>query len=143
VRAGAALLLVGCLASAAAGTDPAATLDRIRDASTIELTTIGRKSGKEHMRPIWFVVDGGKVFVQSGKDGKTDWYQNVQKSPAVTLREGGETFHARARPVTDAKEVERIHALFLAKYPSARMLSWIGSSIGRGRPVELTVESAG
>ena len=33
--------------------------------------------------------------------------------------------------------VEAIHGLFLKKYTSAWLLSFVGSSIGRGRPVEL------
>jgi deazaflavin-dependent oxidoreductase (nitroreductase family) len=119
----------------------AAALARIRDGSTIDLTTKGRKSGKPHTRPIWYVVDDGKVVVQSGKDGKTDWYQNLRKTPAVTLAAGGYTFRAHARPLTDAKDVERMHGLFRDKYTSARVLSWVGSSIGQGVPVELTIES--
>ena len=116
----------------------AAALGRIKDASTIELTTSGRATGKQHTRPIWFVVDDGKILVQAGKDGKTDWYRNLRKIPAVTVRQGEYSFRARAMAVEDAACVERIHQLFLAKYTTARLLSWFGSSIGRGRPVELT-----
>jgi deazaflavin-dependent oxidoreductase (nitroreductase family) len=119
----------------------AAALAHVRDASTIELTTLGRRSGKEHAKPIWFVVDGGKILVQAGKDGRTDWYLNLQKTPAVTVRQGDYTFRARATPVTDPAQVERIHRLFRDKYVSARVLSWFGSSIGGGAPVELTPQS--
>lgn len=119
----------------------ATALSRIRDGSNIEITTTGRKSGKPHTKPIWYVVDGGRVFVQSGKDGKTDWYRNVQKTPAVTLKADRYSFRARGRTITDAKEVERVHTLFRDKYTSARLLSWVGSGIGQGLPVELTIES--
>ena len=119
----------------------ASALARIKDGSNIEITTTGRKSGKPHTRPIWYVVDDGKILVQSGKDGKTDWYQNVKKTPAVTLKADRYTFRARGRLITDAKDVERVRALFLDKYTSARLLSWVGSGIGRGLPVELTIDS--
>ena len=119
----------------------AAALSRIRDDSNIEITTIGRKSGKPHAKPIWYVVDGGRVYVQSGKDGKTDWYRNLQKTPAVTLKADRYGFRARGRTIADPKEVERVHGLFRDKYTSARVLSWVGSGIGQGRPVELTIES--
>jgi deazaflavin-dependent oxidoreductase (nitroreductase family) len=112
-------------------------LERIRDASTIELTTVGRRTGKQHTTPIWFVVSDGKIIVQAGKDGKTDWYQNLRKTPMVNLRQGQYTFRARAVPVADPAQVKRIHGLFTQKYMSARFLSWFGSSIGRGAPVEL------
>ena len=116
----------------------ATALQRIATKSTIELTTVGRKTGKAHTKPIWFVVSDGKVIVQAGKDGKTDWYGNLQKTPTATLHEGDYTFRARATPVDDPARVEAIHKLFLDKYTSAWLLSFFGSSIGRGKPVELT-----
>lgn len=116
----------------------ARALERIKDASTIDLTTTGRKSGKEHTRPIWFVVSDGKILVQAGKDGKTDWYQNLQKTPAAVVRQREYAFRVRATRVDDPKEAERIHRLFLDKYTTARLLSWFGSSIGQGRPLALS-----
>jgi deazaflavin-dependent oxidoreductase (nitroreductase family) len=142
-----ALLFVALALGTAAADDEAplpevtSALARIKDGSNVEITTTGRKSGKPHTRPIWYVVDGGKILVQSGQDGKTDWYQNVKKTPAVTLKADGYTFRARARLMTDAKDVERVRALFLDKYTSARLLSWVGSGIGQGLPVEMTIDS--
>ena len=147
MRAPALLLTLLCVAPLVAADDDgplpevATALSRIRDGSNIEITTIGRKSGKPHAKPIWYVVDGGRVFVQSGKDGKTDWYRNLQKTPAVTLKADRYSFRARGRTITDAKEVERVRALFRDKYTSARVLSWVGSGIGQGLPVELTIDS--
>lgn len=112
-------------------------LDRIARASTIEITTIGRKTGKEHTKPIWFVVSDGKIVVQAGKNGETDWYRNLEKTPAATVRQDDYTFRVRAVPVTDAARVDEVHRLFLKKYTSAWLLSFFGSSIGRGKPVEL------
>jgi len=119
----------------------AAALSRIASRSTVELTTTGRKSGQPHSRPIWFVISDGEVIVQAGKDGKTDWYQNLMKTPAVTLRQGEYTFRARAVPVKDPARVEAIHKLFLDKYTTAWLLSWFGSRIGRGMPVEMALQS--
>jgi len=120
----------------------AAALARIANESTVEISTMGRKSGKERTTPVWFVVADGKMLLQSGRDGKTDWYRNLEKNPALQVRQDGYLFRARAtRMVTDPAEVERVHRLFLAKYTSARLLSWVGSSIGRGQPVELTVDA--
>jgi len=147
LRALSLLLVLLCLAPLAAADDDAplpevaAALARIRDGSNIEITTVGRKSGKPHTKPIWFVVDGGRILVQSGKDGKTDWYQNLRKTPAVMLKAEPYTFRARGRVLTDPKDVERVHTLFLDKYTRARLLSWVGSGIGQGLPVELTIDS--
>jgi deazaflavin-dependent oxidoreductase (nitroreductase family) len=142
----AALAVSVVLAALAVADEPplpevAAALARVKNQSTIELTTKGRKTGKDHMRPIWFVVEDGKVLVQAGKGGKTDWYQNLQKTPAATMRSGDYTFRVRAAPIKDSKRVEDIHQLFLKKYTRARLLSYVGSSIGRGEPVELIPQS--
>src|SRR6267143_3948772 len=72
-------LLVAALAGLASADEPplpevAAALARIQDRSTIDLTTTGRKTAKEHTKPIWFVVSDGKIIVQAGQDGKADWY---------------------------------------------------------------------
>jgi len=83
------------------------------------------------------VVDDGKIVVQAGKNGKTDWYQNLLKTPSGVVREDIYNFRVRAKPVTDPQRTEAIHRLFLKKYTTAWLLSWVGSSIGRGRPVEL------
>ena len=115
----------------------AAALARIQDRSTIELTTIGRKTGKEHTRGVWFVVSDGKIVVQAGKKGKTDWYRNLVKTPTASARQGPYLFRVRARPIEDAARVGAVHKLFLKKYTSAWLLSFFGSSIGRGRPVDL------
>jgi deazaflavin-dependent oxidoreductase (nitroreductase family) len=115
-----------------------AALARIAGASNLEITTVGRRTGREHTRTIWFVVAGGRILVQAGKGGRTDWYRNLQKTPGVVVRQGDYVFRAEARPVTDPERVAEIHRLFLDKYTTARLLSFVGSSIGRGAPVELT-----
>ena len=142
-RRGLVLAIIGlALASRAGGGDEpplpevATALARIREHSTIELTTVGRKSGKPHTRPVWFVVDDGKIVVQAGK-GKRDWYRNLLKNPAVVGRQGEYQFRTRATPITDPGRTKRIRDLFLHKYTSAWLLSFVGSSIGRGQPVEL------
>jgi deazaflavin-dependent oxidoreductase (nitroreductase family) len=136
------LVVLAAVAAVAAADEPplpevAAALTRIQDRSTIELTTTGRKSGNEHTKPIWFVVSDGKIVVQAGKDGKTDWYQNLVKTPTGVARQEGYLFRVRARPVTEPVRAEAIHRLFLQKYTTAWLLSFFGSSIGRGKPMEL------
>ena len=142
MRATALLALLAVAAPALADDPPlpevALALARIANRSTIALTTTGRKSTKDHTKPIWFVVSDGKILVQAGKDGKTDWYLNLMHTPLATATQGDYTFRVRAVPVTDPARVEAIHELFLGKYTSAWLLSLFGSSIGRGKPVELT-----
>jgi deazaflavin-dependent oxidoreductase (nitroreductase family) len=134
-------VVLGALAEGHADDEPlpevSAALERIKGASTVELTTTGRKSGKDHSKPVWFVVENGKIIVQAGKDGKTDWYRNMAKTPTAIVRQGGYRFRVRAVMVDDPARIEAVHELFVGKYTTAWLLSFLGSSIGRGRPVEL------
>lgn len=136
-RAGAVLALAFFSVAWAADAD---RLAKLKDVSTVEITTVGRKTGKAHTKPVWFVVEGDHLWVQAGKEGKADWYLNLKKTPEVKLEIKNETFTAHAKPNDDPATVERIHKMFLDKYTSAWLLSFFRSSIGRGRPVELTLD---
>ena len=115
-------------------------IEKVANESTVELTTTGRKSGKPHTKPIWFVYDQGRLYLQAGKGGKTDWYQNLKKNPQMTLKIGTLTFAGKAKFIDDQKETEIIHNLFSAKYVAARLLGMVGSSIGHGEAVEVLWE---
>ena len=117
-----------------------ADLEKVADQSTVELTTTGRTSGKVHTKPIWFVYDEGHLYLQSGKAGKTDWYQNLKKNPQLALKIGTVTANGKARFINDPKETERIHDLFSKKYLTARIAGAVGSSIGHGRAVEVELQ---
>lgn len=114
-----------------------ADLEKAASQSTVEITTTGRKSGKPHTKPIWFVYDQGHLYLQSGKEGKSDWYLNLKKNPQLALKIGALTFSGKAKFITDAQEIERIHGLFSSKYFLARAAGAVGSSIGHGKPVEV------
>ncbi|HXG18203.1 MAG TPA: nitroreductase family deazaflavin-dependent oxidoreductase [Methylomirabilota bacterium] len=116
-----------------------AELEKAANESTVEITTIGRKSGKPHTKPVWFVYDQGHFYLQSGKEGKSDWYQNLQKNPQITLKIGALTFAGKARFIDDPQESERIHGLFSSKYLLARAAGVVGSSIGHGKVVEVEI----
>jgi len=117
-----------------------ADLEKVANESTVELTTTGRKSGKAHTKPIWFVYDQGHLYLQSGKGGKSDWYQNLKKNPQMTLQIGTVTFQGKAKFIDEQKETERIHSLFSAKYVGARLAGMVGSSIGHGKAVEVELQ---
>jgi len=119
---------------------PLADLQRVADESIVNITTLGRKSGKPHTRPIWFVYDQGKIYLQAGKEGGTDWYKNLQKNPAVGLAIDTLILQGQAHIVEDEAETERVHNLFRQKYLQARIVQTFGSSIGRGKAVEIHLE---
>lgn len=112
-----------------------AALAQVANESTLEITTTGRKSGKPRTTPIWFVYDQGALYIQSGKEGKTHWYRNLQKNPQMQLKIGQLILAGKAQFVTDTVEIENVHDLFRSKYALARAAGFVGSSIGHGEVI--------
>ncbi len=132
-------LLVGSLSLSVSGHAQEhslqAALAQVAHESTLEITTRGRKSGKPRTKPIWFVYDQGALYIQSGREGKTDWYRNLQKDPQMQLKIGQLVLTGKAQFVTDAPETGRVHDLFRSKYSLARVAGFVGSSIGHGKVI--------
>jgi deazaflavin-dependent oxidoreductase (nitroreductase family) len=82
----------------------------------IELTVIGRRSGREISFPVWFVRQGEKLSLVPVRGSDSDWYKNVLKTPAIRLAAGGVQLRASATPITDPAKVEEIVDKFRAKY---------------------------
>ncbi len=73
----------------------------------ILVTTTGARSGRPHVTPLNFTVDGDRLVVIASKGGSARhpaWYVNLVANPIVTIEHGAETFPARART---AEEPER------------------------------------
>ncbi len=74
---------------------------------TIDLTTIGRKTGRPRRIEIWwFHVDGR--FVITGTPGRRDWLANIHSTPEVTIHVAGSDIQARATPIDDPEVRARV-----------------------------------
>jgi len=94
------------------------TLKGLRRAAgkrTLILTHSGRKSGKAYQVPIWFVLDGDRIFLGTANVNR-QWVRNVQKTPQVKLTIAGKTIEGEARFLTDPAEHERAQAIMRKKY---------------------------
>lgn len=100
-------------------------LDALARESTMQLSTVGRKTGKPHTVGVWFVVDGD-VILLSTLNVKRDWVRNAQKTPAVTFTIGGRRLRGNLTTVTDADGQRRARELLRQKYLTARIGSWFG-----------------
>ncbi len=83
------------------------------------LTTTGRRTGRPHEIEIWFVAHDGCWYLVSELRERADWVQNIQHSPAVTVRIGDRVWDGTGRVVDAAAEPQRIaavRALMDAKY---------------------------
>lgn len=81
--------------------------ERIRHAlasgRTIDITTIGRRSGEPKRVEIWFHNIDGKIYI-TGTPGKRDWYANLVANPDFTFHfkeQFSADLPARATPITD------------------------------------------
>jgi deazaflavin-dependent oxidoreductase (nitroreductase family) len=109
------------------------TTDSVARIRIVQLTTRGRKSGQPRTVKIWFVVaTPTSIYVQHTNPKAADWYRNLLREPAVTVDFGSGPIPARARPVTDPAEVERILILVRGKYLVAwlfKLLGWTRSAV--------------
>jgi len=91
-------------------------LKALKDADEIELTVTGRSSGRPIARPVWFVQEGGTLYLLPVTGGDSRWYQNVLKTPAIALAVDGVKWNGQATPITDAARVRDVVEKFRAKY---------------------------
>ena len=82
----------------------------------LEITVTGRKSGKNISRPVWFVRQGNRLLLLPVRGSDTQWYRNVLQTPVMTIKADGTTAGVQAKPITDAKRVNKIANLFRKKY---------------------------
>jgi deazaflavin-dependent oxidoreductase (nitroreductase family) len=79
---------------------------------TIDITTIGRKSGQPKRMEIWFRRVGRRTYI-TGTPGIRDWYANLLAEPRFIfhLKESVQAdLPAQAQPITDLAERRRILA---------------------------------
>ena len=82
---------------------------------TIDITTIGRRSGRPRRIEIWFYRADGEIYLSS-LPAKRSWYANLEVNPAFTfhLKHGVRAdLPATAKPVTDEVERRRIFTQFV------------------------------
>jgi deazaflavin-dependent oxidoreductase (nitroreductase family) len=90
--------------------------DRLPRSREINITVIGRKSGRAISIPIWFVLEGDRVWLLPVQGSDTQWYKNVLKNPSIRINAGGAEAEFKAIPVADAKQVSSVVGKFREKY---------------------------
>ena len=88
----------------------------LESADEVEITVTGRSSGREISNPLWFVLEGDKLYLLPVRGSDADWYRNVLKTPTIRLAAEGMEVSTRATPITDAARVDDVVEKFRAKY---------------------------
>jgi deazaflavin-dependent oxidoreductase (nitroreductase family) len=91
----------------------AARLARSRE---IDISVTGRKSGRTISNPVWFVLDGDKLYLLPVQGSNTQWYKNVLKNPSIRIEAGGTKAEFKAIPIADAEQVASVVDKFRKKY---------------------------
>lgn len=116
--------------------------DEVREAlereRTVDITTIGRRTGRPHRIEIWFHNLDGRLYI-TGTPGRRDWYANLLAHPQFTFHLKGRVradFRARAIPIRGEAERREILSRLVGRLGGRNLEAWI-----RGSPlVEVHLE---
>ena len=95
--------------------------DRLSRYRQITITVTGRKSGRDISNPVWFVLDGGTLYLLPVKGSDTQWYKNVLSKPALQIDARGAEAEVKPVPITEAKQVASVVEKFREKYGTGDM----------------------
>jgi len=90
--------------------------ERLARYRQIKLSVIGRKSGKTISIPVWFVLEGEKLYLLPVKGSDTQWYRNVLKNPSIRIDARDAEAEVRAMPITESSAVKSVIEKFREKY---------------------------
>jgi deazaflavin-dependent oxidoreductase (nitroreductase family) len=82
----------------------------------IELTVTGRKSGRAISNPVWFVLEGDRLYLLPVSGSQTQWYKNVLAKPSIRIRNNSSQADLAVTTITDAARVSSIVDQFRSKY---------------------------
>lgn len=82
------------------------------------LTTVGRKSGKQHTIEIWFAMPEQRptLYMLAGGGYGADWVKNIQHEAGVEVRIGSRVFSGQGRIVEEPEEERLARKLVVRKY---------------------------
>ncbi|MFQ5553514.1 MAG: nitroreductase/quinone reductase family protein [Thermoplasmata archaeon] len=98
---------------------------------TVDITTIGRRTGVPHRIEIWFHRVDSRLFI-TGTPGRRGWYANLLHTPEFTFHLKGSAradLHARAAPIVDPPQRREILSQILENLGVWRNLeAWVANS---------------
>src|SRR6266852_6296807 len=90
--------------------------ERLSRYRQINISVIGRKSGRTISIPVWFVLEGEKLYLLPVQGSGTQWYENVLQNPSIRIDAQGAAAEVRAMSITEPKAVKSVVEKFREKY---------------------------
>src|SRR5216684_3789 len=90
--------------------------DRLSRHRQIKISVIGRKSGKTISIPVWFVLEGEKLYLLPVQGSDTQWYKNVLKNSSIRVDARGAQAEFRAKRIIESDAVKSVIEKFRGKY---------------------------
>jgi deazaflavin-dependent oxidoreductase (nitroreductase family) len=90
--------------------------NRLSRSSEINISVTGRKSGRAISIPVWFVLEGEKLYLLPVQGSDTQWYKNVVKKPLIRIAAAGAEAEFKVVLVSDATQVSSVVEKFRARY---------------------------
>jgi deazaflavin-dependent oxidoreductase (nitroreductase family) len=88
----------------------------LQGSNEIEITVTGHSSGRSLSYPVWFALEGDKLYLIPVKGSDTAWYKNLRNTPTIRLEARGKTLTASARFLTDQAQLDKVLEKFRDKY---------------------------
>ena len=88
----------------------------LSQSNELNVTLIGRRSGRKISIPSWCVLEGDKLYLLPVKGSDTQWYKNVLNHPTIRIDAGGAEAELQAVPITDPPQVSSVVEKFRGKY---------------------------
>ncbi len=110
--------------------DRAAVARALRTERTIDITTIGRKSGRLRRIEMWFHNVGGRIFL-TGSPGTRDWFANLVVDPRFTFhlkQSVTADLAATARIITNGEEKRQVLEVITARVGAGNLSDWLERS---------------
>jgi hypothetical protein len=57
----------------------------LSSSNELQITVIGRKTGKKFSTPVWFVSERDKLYLLPVRGSVSNWYRNILKEPTMEL----------------------------------------------------------
>ena len=90
--------------------------DHLAQSREINISVIGRKSGRTISNPVWFILDEDKLYLLPVQGSDTQWYKNVLKNPSIRIEAGGAEAEFKTVAINDATRVSSVVEKFRDKY---------------------------